>query len=165
MTEVIRTSETSVYFSETSGHCPDGGNMNLWNVGLLQRDSRTLPWGWRYFEPLKLLSTLFIQRDCKATIFIFAAMRTWNLVQSPRSFNFILSVILNYALDGVWVEKTSWSGFLLEKFNTQRSIMCSQKLTERFIREGSSVSIVSGYVLDHRAIEVRSPAEAKVFFL
>jgi hypothetical protein len=33
------------------------------------------------------------------------------------------------------------------------------------IREpGSSVSVVSGYGLDDRAIEVRSPAEAKVFF-
>jgi hypothetical protein len=30
---------------------------------------------------------------------------------------------------------------------------------------GSSVSIVSGYGLDDRAIEVRSPAEAKGFFL
>jgi hypothetical protein len=30
---------------------------------------------------------------------------------------------------------------------------------------GSSVSIVSGYVLDDRAIDVRSPAEAKDFFL
>jgi hypothetical protein len=30
---------------------------------------------------------------------------------------------------------------------------------------GSSVSIVSGYGLDDRAIEVRSPAEAKRFFL
>jgi hypothetical protein len=30
---------------------------------------------------------------------------------------------------------------------------------------GSSVSIVSGYGLDDRAIEVRSPAQAKVFFL
>jgi hypothetical protein len=30
---------------------------------------------------------------------------------------------------------------------------------------GSSVSIVSGYELDDRAIEVRSPAEAKGFFL
>jgi hypothetical protein len=30
---------------------------------------------------------------------------------------------------------------------------------------GISVSIVSGYGLDHRAIEVRSPAEAKGFFL
>jgi hypothetical protein len=30
---------------------------------------------------------------------------------------------------------------------------------------GSSVSIVSGYGLDDRAIEVRSPAEAKEFFL
>jgi hypothetical protein len=29
---------------------------------------------------------------------------------------------------------------------------------------GSSVSIVSGYGLDDRAIEVRSPAEAKGFF-
>jgi hypothetical protein len=28
---------------------------------------------------------------------------------------------------------------------------------------GSSVSIVSGYGLDDRAIEVRSPAEAKIF--
>jgi hypothetical protein len=34
------------------------------------------------------------------------------------------------------------------------------------IRElGSSVSILSGYGLDDRAIEVRSPAEAKEFFL
>jgi hypothetical protein len=30
---------------------------------------------------------------------------------------------------------------------------------------GSSVGIVSGYGLDDRAIEVRSPAEAKGFFL
>jgi hypothetical protein len=30
---------------------------------------------------------------------------------------------------------------------------------------GSSVNIVSGYGLDDRAIEVRSPAEAKGFFL
>jgi hypothetical protein len=30
---------------------------------------------------------------------------------------------------------------------------------------GSSVSIVSGYGLDNRAIEVRSPAEAEGFFL
>jgi hypothetical protein len=30
---------------------------------------------------------------------------------------------------------------------------------------GSSVSIVSGYGLDYRAIEVRSPAKAKGFFL
>jgi hypothetical protein len=32
-----------------------------------------------------------------------------------------------------------------------------------FVSRGSSVSIVSGYVLDDRAIEVRSPAEAKDF--
>jgi hypothetical protein len=30
---------------------------------------------------------------------------------------------------------------------------------------GSSVSIVSGYWLDYRAIKVRSPAEARGFFL
>jgi hypothetical protein len=30
---------------------------------------------------------------------------------------------------------------------------------------GSSVGIVSGYGLDNRAIEVRSPVEAKGFFL
>jgi hypothetical protein len=30
---------------------------------------------------------------------------------------------------------------------------------------GSPVSVVSGYGLDDRAIEVRSPAEAKGFFL
>jgi hypothetical protein len=30
---------------------------------------------------------------------------------------------------------------------------------------GSSVSIVSGYGLDDRAIDVRTPAEAKGFFL
>jgi hypothetical protein len=33
------------------------------------------------------------------------------------------------------------------------------------VRRGSSVSIVSGYRLDDRAIEVPSPAEAKRFFL
>jgi hypothetical protein len=32
-------------------------------------------------------------------------------------------------------------------------------------KPGSSVSIVSGYGLDDRAIEVRYPAEAKEFFL
>jgi hypothetical protein len=35
----------------------------------------------------------------------------------------------------------------------------------RIGKPGSSVSIVSGYGLDHRAIEVRSSAEAKGFFL
>jgi hypothetical protein len=34
-----------------------------------------------------------------------------------------------------------------------------------FCEPGSSVSIVSGYGLDDRAIEVRSPAEVKGFFL
>jgi hypothetical protein len=33
------------------------------------------------------------------------------------------------------------------------------------LSRGSSVSIVSGYGLDDRAIEVRSPAEAKGIFL
>jgi hypothetical protein len=33
------------------------------------------------------------------------------------------------------------------------------------VNRGSSVSIVSGYGLDDLAIEVRSPAEAKGFFL
>jgi hypothetical protein len=33
------------------------------------------------------------------------------------------------------------------------------------VSRGSSVSTVSGYGLDDRAIEVRSPAEAKGFFL
>jgi hypothetical protein len=33
------------------------------------------------------------------------------------------------------------------------------------VSRGSSVSIVSGYGLDDRAIEVRSPAEEKGFFL
>jgi hypothetical protein len=32
-----------------------------------------------------------------------------------------------------------------------------------FFSSGSSVSIVSGYGLDDRAMEVRSPAEAKIF--
>jgi hypothetical protein len=37
-----------------------------------------------------------------------------------------------------------------------------KKLTSTFLGEqGSSVSIVSGYEQDDRAIEVRSPAEAK----
>jgi hypothetical protein len=35
----------------------------------------------------------------------------------------------------------------------------------RYDKPGSSVSIVSGYRLDDRVIEVRSPAEAKGFFL
>jgi hypothetical protein len=34
-----------------------------------------------------------------------------------------------------------------------------------FRKLGNSVSIVSGYGLDDRAMEVRSPAEAKEFFL
>jgi hypothetical protein len=34
-----------------------------------------------------------------------------------------------------------------------------------FVSRGSSVSIVSGYGLDYRAVEVRSPAEAGRFFL
>jgi hypothetical protein len=34
-----------------------------------------------------------------------------------------------------------------------------------FVEPGSSASIVSGYGLDDRATEVRSPAEANGFFL
>jgi hypothetical protein len=34
-----------------------------------------------------------------------------------------------------------------------------------YMSRGNSVSLVSGYGLDDRAIEVRSPAEAKRFFL
>jgi hypothetical protein len=37
--------------------------------------------------------------------------------------------------------------------------------THRYKELGSSVIIVSGYGLDDRTIEVRSPAEAKGFFL
>jgi hypothetical protein len=40
-----------------------------------------------------------------------------------------------------------------------------QKRDDRFSEPGSSVSIVSGYRLDDRAIEVRFPAESKYFFL
>jgi hypothetical protein len=36
---------------------------------------------------------------------------------------------------------------------------------ETSVSQGSSVSIVSGYGLDDRAIKVRSSAEAKGFFL
>jgi hypothetical protein len=36
---------------------------------------------------------------------------------------------------------------------------------KNFCAPGSSVSIVSGYGLDDRAIEVRTPTEAKGFFL
>jgi hypothetical protein len=38
-------------------------------------------------------------------------------------------------------------------------------LVYAYRKPGSSVSIVSDYGLDDRAIEVRSPAEAKGFFL
>jgi hypothetical protein len=40
-----------------------------------------------------------------------------------------------------------------------------QKIIKELTGPSSSVSIVSGYRLDDRAIEVRSPAEAKGFFL
>jgi hypothetical protein len=36
---------------------------------------------------------------------------------------------------------------------------------DNIIESGSSVCIVAGYWLDDRAIKVRSPAEAKGFFL
>jgi hypothetical protein len=38
-------------------------------------------------------------------------------------------------------------------------------ITEEIVNLVSSVSIVSGYWLDYRAIDVLSPAEAKRFFL
>jgi hypothetical protein len=38
-------------------------------------------------------------------------------------------------------------------------------INAKFVSRGSSVSIVSGYGLDDRAIEVRFPAEAKGFLL
>jgi hypothetical protein len=40
-----------------------------------------------------------------------------------------------------------------------------QKAMSVLVSRGNSVSIVSGYGLDDRAIEDRSPAVAKVFFL
>jgi hypothetical protein len=43
---------------------------------------------------------------------------------------------------------------------------CNKKGGRQYISEpGSSVSVVSGYGLDDQAIEVRSPAEMKGFFL
>jgi hypothetical protein len=52
------------------------------------------------------------------------------------------------------------------------TVVCCMSPTGNFVPPaiifselGSSVSIVSGYRLDDQAIEVRSPAEAKGFFL
>jgi hypothetical protein len=44
-------------------------------------------------------------------------------------------------------------------------VMFLEQVVRRVGEQGRSVSIVSGYGLDDRAIEVRSPAEAKGFFL
>jgi hypothetical protein len=57
------------------------------------------------------------------------------------------------------------------RFRQTRSVRCAVGVAFRIpwstdiSRLGSSVSIVSGYGLDDRAIEVRSPAEAEGFFL
>jgi hypothetical protein len=55
--------------------------------------------------------------------------------------------------------KSSNSGncVLIYSENIKRYVLCSEP--------GSSVSIVPGYGLDDRAVEVRSPTEAKEFFL
>jgi hypothetical protein len=61
----------------------------------------------------------------------------------------------------IWTQVSS-----IPKFNSIIAdallITASSLLTGK---PGSSVSIVCGYGLDDRAIEVRSPAEAKIFFL
>jgi hypothetical protein len=77
--------------------------------------------------------------------------------------------------------KNRWSHFLMKQFNripldgsksidvskseTFRSFVVFGKSTLLDWSRGSSVSIVSDYGLDKRAIEIRSPAEAKGFFL
>jgi hypothetical protein len=51
-------------------------------------------------------------------------------------------------------------------WKTLRTAVTKDILEMKLLRSepGTSVSIVSGYGLDHGAIEVRSPAEAKGFF-
>jgi hypothetical protein len=42
-------------------------------------------------------------------------------------------------------------------------VLCDERLYDLAVEPGSSVSVVFGYGLDDRAIDVRSPAEAKGF--
>jgi hypothetical protein len=49
--------------------------------------------------------------------------------------------------------------------NTKTVQLLCDRFNEEWSEPGSSVSIVSGYGLDDRGIEVRSPAEANDFFL
>jgi hypothetical protein len=55
------------------------------------------------------------------------------------------------------------NSLLINRYTTQNIYITS--VTTFSASLGSSVSIVSGYGLDERAIEVRSPADARGFFL
>jgi hypothetical protein len=56
--EVVRISETSVYFKEPEPHGPDdGGSTHLWNVRLFQGAEATWLWWWRQYTPLKCRCT------------------------------------------------------------------------------------------------------------
>jgi hypothetical protein len=60
----------------------------------------------------------------------------------------------------------SWQVTVVLKCNSARTVQTVKLRAVAVASEpGSSVSIVSGYGLDDRAIEVRSPTEAKEFFL
>jgi hypothetical protein len=68
-------------------------------------------------------------------------------------FHFVIRQLVNFPVDS--------DGFAVLLHSTQGIAGLNSIWSE----PGSSVSIVSGYGLDDRTIEVRSPAEAKGFFL
>jgi hypothetical protein len=89
------------------------------------------------------------------------------VLQAPPTSSFSLRSPQNYSVNNTNYESPQCaclSSLLLlpiSKIPTFSSVPCFQTLTLSFWGWGSSVSIVSDYRLEDRAIGVRSPAEAK----
>jgi hypothetical protein len=79
------------------------------------------------------------------------------LLEDPGEEGYISVVMVTFVFR---LESTSMKKLSVFRISDKRLCTCII-----IISRGSSVSIVSGYGLDDRVIEVRSPAEVKGFFL
>jgi hypothetical protein len=132
--EAVRTSETSVYFNENTRRC--------------NPETYLLILKWKYAEegePIHLSVRSFIPNTNAWVSRNFGIYRLhWHHIT-------LISFVRNEFL--MWC---------IDLFNEIRSkqFMTMQRVS---LEPGSSVNIVSGYGLDDRALEVRSPAEVRNF--
>jgi hypothetical protein len=89
------------------------------------------------------------------------ASRIWNI-----SYNLYAATFSFYSYSSPSsISHVGFIRFSLLAFFFHLCILCMAPCILVFSKPDSSVSAVSGYGLDDRAIEVRYPAEAKIYFL